>query len=401
MRLPLSICLIVRDEEQALPGCLASVAPFAAELIVVDTGSTDRTREIAAEFGARIADFTWCDDFSAARNSAASLASQPHIFALDADERLSADSLPALEAYCRSARVAVGRVVRTNLAEDGSTALTVESLSRLYPNRPGYRHHGRIHEQILHDGRPAPTVDTSVRLVHTGYAPATLVHGGKVDRNLRLLQLARDEEPANPYLAYQIGRTHQAAGHLREASTAYRAALHGLEGRPPAESPYLSSLLLQLGYALLGQHDVSGVLDILAQATELYADFTDLYFLYGLAVMELDQASHLADVRMAFEHCLTLGEPNPAQYESVAGVGSYRAAYNLGVYHDSVGEAGLARAYFERAAALNYPPAVERLSQMPDDRRRCSVPGQLVSRASRVHNSPDRGLTPVPTSADH
>jgi len=361
MRLPLSVCLIVRNEESVLRGCLDSVAPFVAELIVVDTGSTDRTRAIAAGYGARIGDFAWCEDFAAARNFATSLATQPHIMVLDADELLVGDSRPALEAYCRTARPVIGRVLRTNLADDNSTPLTVESLGRLYPNLPGYRHHGRIHEQILFDGRPARAVDTGVQLRHTGYTASILADGGKIARNLRLLQLARDEDPSNAYVAYQIGRTQQAARRLPQATTAYRTALALLEGHAPSESPYLSALLVQLGYALLDQHDLSGLFDVLARATELYPDFTDLYFLYGLAVMELGDASRVADVQLTFEHCLTLGEPDPARYESVPGVGSYRAEYNLGVFHESRGEDLLARTCFERAASSGYPAAVERL----------------------------------------
>jgi len=82
MSLPVSVCLIARNEERALPGCLDSIAPFVAEVIVVDTGSTDLTRTVAARYGAHTADFTWCDDFAAARNFAMSLASQPYIFVL-------------------------------------------------------------------------------------------------------------------------------------------------------------------------------------------------------------------------------------------------------------------------------------------------------------------------------
>lgn len=63
-----SVCLMIRNEEAALPGCLQSIAGLADEIVVVDTGSTDRTKEIAARFGAKVFDFAWCDDFAAARN---------------------------------------------------------------------------------------------------------------------------------------------------------------------------------------------------------------------------------------------------------------------------------------------------------------------------------------------
>lgn len=84
----ISLCMIVRNEEKSLSRCLASVEGLIDEIIIVDTGSADRTKDIAAAFGAAIYDFTWIDDFSAARNFAFSKATRDYIFWLDADDYL-------------------------------------------------------------------------------------------------------------------------------------------------------------------------------------------------------------------------------------------------------------------------------------------------------------------------
>ena len=81
-----SLTMIVRNEEENLPRCLESVQGLFDEIIVVDTGSTDRTKEIAAGFGARVFDFAWIDDFSAARNVALDHASGDYALWLDADD---------------------------------------------------------------------------------------------------------------------------------------------------------------------------------------------------------------------------------------------------------------------------------------------------------------------------
>ena len=81
-----SLTMIVRDEQHNLPNCLSSVAGLFDEIVVVDTGSTDRTREIALEFGARVFDFVWVDDFAAARNAALARATGDYAFWLDADD---------------------------------------------------------------------------------------------------------------------------------------------------------------------------------------------------------------------------------------------------------------------------------------------------------------------------
>lgn len=82
----ISLCMIVKNEEKILARCLDSVAPLMDEIIIVDTGSTDRTKEIAANYTDKIFDFTWCDDFSAARNFSFSKATMEYIYAPDADE---------------------------------------------------------------------------------------------------------------------------------------------------------------------------------------------------------------------------------------------------------------------------------------------------------------------------
>lgn len=84
----ISLCMIVRNEEKSLPRCLASVEGLVDEIVIVDTGSADRTKEIAGAFGAAIYDFTWTEDFSAARNHAFSKATRDYIFWLDADDYL-------------------------------------------------------------------------------------------------------------------------------------------------------------------------------------------------------------------------------------------------------------------------------------------------------------------------
>lgn len=88
----ISLCMIVKDEESVLDRCLASLADLMDEIIIVDTGSTDRTKEIAARYTDQIYDFVWVNDFSAARNFAFSKASKDYIYTADADEVLDAEN---------------------------------------------------------------------------------------------------------------------------------------------------------------------------------------------------------------------------------------------------------------------------------------------------------------------
>src|SRR3712207_5969033 len=87
-RARVSLCMIVKDEEHNLPDCLGPVAGLFDELVVVDTGSSDRTKEVAAALGARVFDFPWCDSFAAARNESLRHATGDWVFWLDADDRI-------------------------------------------------------------------------------------------------------------------------------------------------------------------------------------------------------------------------------------------------------------------------------------------------------------------------
>jgi glycosyltransferase involved in cell wall biosynthesis len=145
---PLSLCLIVRNEERNLARSLDSVAGLAGEIIVVDTGSTDRTPDIAAGYGAKVIpfDFTMVD-FAAARNHAIGSASGRWILMLDADETLDAASVPQIESLIALDDNAGYYLERYNHASDSDHS-TVDYVVRLFPNRPNYRYRGRVHETI-------------------------------------------------------------------------------------------------------------------------------------------------------------------------------------------------------------------------------------------------------------
>ena len=111
----LSICIITKNEEQNIDRCLKALAPYGLETIVVDTGSTDRTKQIAARYTDRLYDFPWCDDFSAAKNFAIEKASHSYVLVLDSDEFVEQLDLSALEKQIAAHPGAVGRIRRRNV----------------------------------------------------------------------------------------------------------------------------------------------------------------------------------------------------------------------------------------------------------------------------------------------
>ena len=168
----LSICLITRNEERFLEGCLESVAEVADEIVLVDTGSNDATCEIARAYGCRILHHDWDHDYAAARNVGIAAARGRWILCIDADERLE-DSLqlrPLLEAAPPEAGgYLIGREDLVTDPDDGRTQVIPIGIVRLFRRHPGIRYVGAVHE------RPGDTIldvglqihpTTRVRLTH-------------------------------------------------------------------------------------------------------------------------------------------------------------------------------------------------------------------------------------------
>jgi glycosyltransferase involved in cell wall biosynthesis len=148
MQPPLSLCMIVKDEEHSLPKCLDSVLVLKPEIIIADTGSADRTIEIARQYGAHIFPFSFERvDFAAARNRTLAHATGRWILMLDADEALAPASAPLVHAVITGDENAGYYFARRNHASDAE-GFTTDYAVRLFPNRPDYRYRGRVHETV-------------------------------------------------------------------------------------------------------------------------------------------------------------------------------------------------------------------------------------------------------------
>jgi glycosyltransferase involved in cell wall biosynthesis len=145
----LSLCLIVKNEERNLACCLDSARGLGGELIVVDTGSTDGTRDIAARYGAQVIGFDFTRaDFAAARNRAIECAQGRWILMLDADETLDASGLRTIRKLAAALNENAGYFLeRHNHSEDDGTS-SRDYVLRLFPRRADYRYRGRVHETI-------------------------------------------------------------------------------------------------------------------------------------------------------------------------------------------------------------------------------------------------------------
>jgi hypothetical protein len=222
--------MIVRDEEGDLPRCLASLQGVFDELVVVDTGSRDRTAAIATAAGARIVEHVWQHDFAAARNVGIAAATCDWAMIIDADEELPAASREALRgevARAEASGLSALTMWQHNLMPPGElTAWEELPQVRLFKRTSAARYEGRIHEQI------APAIaraggaigPTELRLTHYGYAKPTAQGGeARARRNLALLERAVADAPDDAYLMFQLGTTQKAVGDPAAAASLTRA----------------------------------------------------------------------------------------------------------------------------------------------------------------------------------
>ena len=219
-----SLCMIVKNEEDVLKRCLESAAGLVDEIIIVDTGSTDRTREIAEQFTDRVYDFTWIDDFAAARNYAFSLAEKDYCMWLDADDVILEKDRAAFQALKEGLDPAVCVVMakyNTGFDENGNVTFSYFR-ERLIKNHAGMRWEGAVHEAVTPVGQ---VVYSEFAVTHRK------LHPSDPDRNLRIYekQLERGVELA-PRQQFYYGRELYYHQRYEEAVQVFEQFLEGNRG---------------------------------------------------------------------------------------------------------------------------------------------------------------------------
>ncbi len=342
--LTLSLCMIVRDEEQMLPRCLSAVASAVDEIVIVDTGSTDATVEIARSFGAKVIEFPWTGSFSEARNVSFEAATGDWVMYLDADEVLVAEDVEQLRALTgRTWREAFYLVETSYTGELGDGGAMVNNALRVFRNRPEYRFRDRLHEQIAHTLPtyiPGRVEQTPVRVTHYGYLGSVRDAKEKSQRNIELLRKQSAESPKTPFLHFNLGSEYIVVGDFNaaidELTTA--RALVAAEGNL-TRAEYVPSLFTRLVTVLRMAGSLLEADTTAAEGLELFPQFTDLV----LAQARIAQTRGDTDEAVAlFHRAIEMGEA-PARYSPMVGSGTFLARLALAELHLELGEPAPAR----------------------------------------------------------
>lgn len=318
----ISACYIVKNEAENLKRSISSIRGQVDEIVVVDTGSTDRTVAIASGLGANIYDFVWQDDFASARNYALSKATGDWMLLLDADEYFSADTSCNMrkvigvygESSCNGLLVKMDNI-------DAASGELLDSFYQLrfVKRQPGLAYQGRIHEELLRDGKSLDHLykvsPDLLRIVHTGYSRE--ISKAKAERNLQILRAdIADGRPEQELYRYMCD-CYDGLGEQRKAleyawldvcqgrrpvsygSQCHRKLLKHYAGRTDSISVHKRVKL-----AALTVKDFPEVPDFHAEYGECLAQF----YCYQEAADELQQALNLYDGYDGLEPCLLTGE---------------------------------------------------------------------------------------------
>lgn len=350
---PISVCIIAKNEEKHIEECCKHLVPYGFEIVLVDTGSADRTVELAKRYTDCIYHFDWCNDFSAAKNFAIEKASHDWILTIDCDEYIESIDLSALDALMKSQPTAAGRIlIRNRFTENGQTAYEQVRVSR-FVNRRHYRFEGAVHEQLVPYGVPGGKLspvkyvyDAPIIVLHVGYDGSEEEMRDKSMRNIALLEQELSTQGEDPYIYYQLGQSYRKIHDYEKAFYYFDLGL-SMDVDPALD--YVQTMIESYGYTLLDLKRNQDALNLLGVYDE-FSKRADFVFLMGLIYMN----NGLFDESVQeFIKATTIEE------FAVDGVNSYKAYYNIGVIYECTGHTKEAKEVYRKCGG--YEPALKRL----------------------------------------
>lgn len=359
----ISLCMIVKDEEEMIAACLQSVSSIVDDIVIVDTGSTDGTISIAQQFTDRIYHFRWRDHFAEARNYALDQVQGDWVLWLDADEVVDMED----EELWRQSFLTKAKTFDALLLSlrnyYGPYANEMEvylySSFRLLRVAAGLRYKQAIHEHLdlsrgkyRLDSDPVPGI--SIR--HYGYLDPMVEKKRKSVRNLELLKKEKATAGYDPWIDYHVASEHY---RQRDYVQAFDSVNHAIK-RFLENSQFPPSLVYKLKYEILlvaGRSDLA--LAGIEHAIMMYPDYVDLYYYKGLFQF---RSGKFREAIQTFAKCIELGENN--RYLVLKGSGSYMSTYMVGRSLEALGMTKKAMAVYEQLAQAypDFKPTMERIN---------------------------------------
>ena len=267
----LALCMVVKDEQANLPKTLESVKGLVDEIVVLDTGSTDNTVQIAENFGAKVEiDFSWNDDFALARNKALQIVQSDWVLVLDADEILKHEAISKIKSLIEKPSILVVNLVRHEIGASQSPYSLVSRLFRKHKaiefTRP---YHAIIDDSVSDLLIKEPNWQIleldEVAILHYGYRPDVIAAGNKFERAQKAMESYLSQEGADPYLCSKLGALYLENGRHKEG---IRLLKRGLKSNK-ASNPVFYELQYHLANAYAREDRLDSAIKHYKRAIEL------------------------------------------------------------------------------------------------------------------------------------
>ncbi len=332
--IPISLCIITKNEEVKLEKCLMRVKDYPFEIVIVDTGSNDHTVEMAKKYTDAIYHFDWIQDFAAARNFSIEKASHDWILVLDSDEYVEELDLDEIYRLIEENPTGVGRLLR--YSEDIAHTVTVDRVERLF-HRNVYHYKRPIHEQVLPIDPSTTYYDYPIplKVEHDGYVGTKEDMKNKAERNLSIL-LSSEKDFPDSYTYYQIGQSYYIMSKWELAREYFEK---GLSFDLCPESEFVQLMIVNYGYTLLHLEDNESAKTFFEQVAPYFEFYADFQFYMGY--MYFKNQNYL-------KAALYFINATQKSHFHIQGTNSHLAFYYLGIIYEMLGDKNMARTFYQK-----------------------------------------------------
>lgn len=350
--IPISVCIIAKNESDKIEGCLRAIRKHPFEIIVIDTGSTDDTIALAEKYADRVISYTWDDNFSNARNFAAENASNDWILAIDCDEQIQNMQFQQIQDLIKQCPDQLGCIARRNL--QGNLAPnqqpTMESVERLY-NRTLFHYVGAIHEQLarIEGNEPIKSYPLPLEVIHTGFLNKSETQEEFLKRETIRLQTAITRQPDNAHLYYELGKIFYSQENYEDA---YKSFDHAFNLKINSKDEYVQHMIIFYGYSMLQTNRVEKA-TFLSNVYDQFNHIADFVYLMGTIYMQ---------ARITDKALIEFLRATTTKKYFTEGTNSYLAYYSLGEIYEVYGNKDEAKRYYTKCG--NYQPALDKLTEL-------------------------------------
>lgn len=307
----LSLAMMVKNEEAFLADALDSANGWVDELVVVDTGSTDATVRIAQDFGAKVFEFPWCDDFSAARNETIRRCTSDYVFILDADERIRGADPEAFRT-----RLVAGEhhpfeawlINVVNVTKTGQPASSGFG-PRVFPRDARLGYVGRVHNRFKSLDPAHPSVNASyiegVEIIHLGYDPDVYKTRNKSERSLPLIEASLADDPNDNAMRFYLGRELARLERYDEAATVLEDTVRRMMVAPDQENLLQGAWFYLVDASRLAKRPFPNTLKLGTEALSHFPQNADLWNATGAVLLEHQQAAKSIECFEQSKRCLS------------------------------------------------------------------------------------------------